>query len=119
MEKNNFKYWGCVMRTTLLVYVLSLMVIYRGYGNNEDLRKWNDVKTLKEVRYLRYIEKPIRSYRNDTDSQIVGETFLIFKLIEKKKDKIQLILKMKREKKIRKEKINLFFNIFENETSYG
>jgi hypothetical protein len=78
------------MRTILFLIGLFIINInlYSNTPKNQ-IQDWKDVKNMEDVRLCRFTTIPTRSYREDTDSQIIGSTNIYFKLHKDKKEKLQ------------------------------
>ncbi len=81
------------MRTILFLISLVLLTNLNLFGNPNS----PDIDNIKTARIERFKVKWFKPYRNDTDTGVIGDMFLLFNKIESKKTTIQNKIKNSKE----------------------
>jgi hypothetical protein len=63
------------MKTIILILSLVIITNLNLFGNSENypkVKEIENIKTVEDMRLYRFSKKPTYSYKNDTDSDIIG-----------------------------------------------
>ncbi len=103
------------MRTILFLIGLFIININLTLSSTPTKSEWDKIKTNEDLRVVRFSKFPLKSYKEDNDMEVYGNSVYLYKQTNLKKEIIQQKIKLSKQQNSKFKSTYLDFTILQEE----